>query len=221
MLFHCPLKYEHRHYVMRIVLALIFAITTTASQADDPSATVSRFLKSRYQSIDEPVVAEMRNQLGDTSFAVIFPTDNTATLLVLNSAQGASMRVIAQSKAFGFYPKANFGATWINELVSKHKDKFSLELSYRGTCGPTVNKHHFALRRGLWMTVGLDKTTFKCADDGIVQDRTSTENFLTGIIETIDFKNDKPQRTVRTASKRKPFPLTQFPPNTSEYSLLQ
>jgi hypothetical protein len=206
---------------MRIVLALIFAITTTASHADDPSTAVSLFLKNRYQSIYQPVIAEMQSQLSDTSFAIIFPADNIATLMVLNNAQSASMHVIAQSKAFGFYPNANFGATWINELVSKPKDKFSLELSYRGTCGPTVNKHHFALRRGLWMTVGLDKTTFKCTDDGIVRYRTSTENFLTGIIETIDFKNDKPQQTVRTASKRKPFPLTQFPPNTAEYSLLQ
>jgi hypothetical protein len=207
---------------MRLLAAfcLLLAPVTCAAQSMPDTAMAALRRLSRPGA--EPVVASAAGSRSTSThrvFALVFPREDAAQIVVLETS-GARARVVAKSKEFGYAPNGNYTAS-LNRFEAGRPDRFLLELSFRASCARGTRAHRFALHNGEWMVVGLDQSMLTCIGEKIVQDWKSSENFLTGKAERTTYTNDKPGRTVRSAGRRKAFPLSQFPPNAPDYEELQ
>ena len=162
----------------------------------------------------EPFFA-IPSKRGDVSatqvIAVVFPTQDSARIVVVGRSQAGEPHIAASSRVFGYYPSANW-SSFIASLETIGSDRFALTFATREGCARSLRTHRFALRDGRWMVVGRDRSAPKCTERGIETDWAVSSNYLTGKSEVSSFKNNRPYKVVRTKAPRRAFPLSEFPP---------
>jgi hypothetical protein len=151
----------------------------------------------------------------DLNVEVIYPSEDTAQLLVLRGKN-----IEARSAPFGFYPHANYGATWVEAIEFTSSSAFTVNFRTRGTCGPSIYNYNFAKRNGRWVVSGLERTESQCsAEDGFIVDGWhKSYNYLSKKVKSVTF--DENGRHPKTVVESKEFPvflLTEFEALDSRY----
>ena len=139
-----------------LVLCLLLASTTCAAQFVPDAAMVK--LRSLSRPGAEPLVASTINPRRRSPypvFALVFPREDVARIVVLEQDAGEQLRVAARSKEFGYYLTGNYTAS-MNRFESVRPDRFLFELSFRVGCARGTRTHRFALHDGEWMVVDLN-----------------------------------------------------------------
>lgn len=209
---------------MRFTALLLLALTVLSSTAQQSHEEVVQLVRHATHTTAEPTIATplKRGEASATQvIAVVFPTQDSAQLVVMERNQAEELHIAASSKVF-YWPNPNYNV-FIAGLDTVGSDRFALRLAVREGCARGLRIHRFALRDGTWMVVGRDSTTPKCMDSGIETDWAESSNYLTGKSEKSIFKNGQPNEVVRTKAPRAAFPLSEFPPATpnDDYEELQ
>ncbi|HEY9193877.1 MAG TPA: hypothetical protein VIO81_13485 [Methyloversatilis sp.] len=203
-----------------VVVSLLFSAPLLAQALPQAAQAALRALSP---AGTEPAVATSRTEDAARPtrvFAVVFPTEATAQLVVLDRDDTGAYRPAARSRRFPYSAQANYGAS-MEAIHSTATDRFAVEFSFRQGCARGSSTHRFAFRSGQWVTVGLDRTSLKCTDDGVEQDWRSSENFLAGQREWTRYVKDKPVQSSRKPTSRRAFPIEAFPPSGPDYQELQ
>lgn len=181
---------------MRGPSLLIAALLFGAAHASDVSGALP-------PSVRAPVIAALG--LSDASIAVVFPTEESAQLVVLSAAA-----IAVQSARFDFFPNANYGAMWIDAIEGRGTAGFVVKIRTRQTCGAGVYDYRFARRGGVWVVSGLDRAESKCSDAGILPAWHKSINFLGGRIRFTQYVDGQPQKVVSQTKAFPSFPLVDF-----------
>lgn len=154
-------------------------------------------------------VLSIHNEL---SVAAVFPTKDTAQLLVF---RGAS--VSSRSAAFEFPLVANYGAAWVEMIVIPSTSRFTIHMRTKGTCGPSIYDYRFARRGEAWVVSGLERAESECSEAGIVPSSQASYNFLTGTIVRSEFRRGALAKHVTTRHVFPAFPFESFEAFASRY----
>lgn len=148
----------------------------------------------------------------ELSVAVIFPSENTAQLLVF---RGAS--IDARSVTFEFPLVANYGAARVEMIDIPSTSRFTIHMRTRQTCGPGVFDYRFAERGQTWVVSGLDRLEHECSAAGITLSSKASYDFLKGTIVRTELRQRVHQGHSTTHQAFTAFPLASFEAFASRY----
>ena len=148
----------------------------------------------------------------DLSVAVIFPSENTAQLVVFRHNKEE-----ARSSPFELVSSANYGAAWVEQVELKSASSFSVYMRTRQTCGPGIYDYSFAHRNGSWVVSGLERSESECSGEGVAPAWRKSYNYLTGRVETVQFRNERQRTTGKPKGNFLPHSLAEFEALSTRY----
>lgn len=182
------------HELTHILTSLILNLLTSAVSGE-------RALLDQHSPAKPPVRADAHG----LSVAIVFPSKDTAQLLVLRDEAHE-----AQSAVFAFPSVATFGAAWVEQIEVKSSSSFIARIRTRQTCGPGVYDYSFVQQSNRWIVSSLEREESACSDDGIVRAWKKSYDFIGNRVISVTFRNGIPRESVTRLNKFTQFSLVKF-----------